>query len=140
MPVCIPMKLIVAISNRLSAGLFDSAYVLFHDVICKTQPASLLLEPDPKGLSWVAWRITLMPHRTRNAVVMITAILALHSGLEYTEAQTASPSNANSTDPRKLGWMTGFPPSPDKPIMQPQSDHSSIITRLPSSAEHLMTK
>ena len=74
-----------------------------------------------------------MPHRTRHALVTITAILALYAGLEYTDAQTASPSNANGTDPRKLGWMTGFPPSPDKLIMQPQSDYFSIITRLPGS-------
>ena len=74
-----------------------------------------------------------MSHRTRHALVTITAILALYAGLEYTDARTASPSNANSTDPRKLGWMTGFPPSPDKLIMQPHSDYSSIITRLPGS-------
>ena len=56
----------------------------------------------------------------------MTAILALLGGLEYTDARTAKPLNANSTDPRMLGWMTGFPPSPDKLIMQPQSDYFSF--------------
>ena len=74
-----------------------------------------------------------MPNRTRNALVTMTAILTLYAGLEYTDAQTANTLNANSTDPRMLGWMTGFPPSPDKLIMQPQSDYFSIITRLPGS-------
>ena len=63
-----------------------------------------------------------MPHRTRNALLTMTAILALYAGLEVTDARTANPLNANSADPRRLGWMTGFPPSPDKLIMHLQSD------------------
>lgn len=30
------------------------------------------------------------------------------------------------SDPKKLGWMTGFPPPPDKLIMQPESDFFSF--------------
>ena len=67
-----------------------------------------------------------MPNRTRNALVTMTAILTLYAGLEYTDAQTANTLNANSTDPSRLGWMTGFPPPPDKLIMHPQSDYFSF--------------
>jgi len=67
-----------------------------------------------------------MPHRIQSALVVITAILALHGGLAYAEARTASPLNAKSTDPRWLGWMTGFPPSPEKLIMQPDSNYFSF--------------
>ena len=33
---------------------------------------------------------------------------------------------AEKSDPRILGWMNGFPPSPDKLIMQPQSNYFSF--------------
>jgi hypothetical protein len=36
------------------------------------------------------------------------------------------PLNAEQSDPRQLGWMTGFPPQPDKLIMQPESDFFSF--------------
>lgn len=34
--------------------------------------------------------------------------------------------NAEESDPNKLGWMEGFPPSPEKLIMQPESDFFSF--------------
>ena len=39
-----------------------------------------------------------------------------------TNAQSSSYMSAEESDPRRLGWMTGFPPSPEKLIMQPESD------------------
>ncbi|HPQ39140.1 MAG TPA: serine hydrolase [bacterium] len=37
-----------------------------------------------------------------------------------------SPMSAADSDPVKMGWMTGFPPPPDKLIMQPESDFFSF--------------
>ena len=34
--------------------------------------------------------------------------------------------SAEDSDPRKMGWMTGFPPPPEKLIMQPESDFFSF--------------
>lgn len=34
--------------------------------------------------------------------------------------------DAQSSDPEKLEWMTGSPPSPEKLIMHPQSDYFSF--------------
>ena len=34
--------------------------------------------------------------------------------------------SAEESDPRILGWMNGFPPPPDKLIMQPQSNYFSF--------------
>lgn len=41
-------------------------------------------------------------------------------------AQTDVPLSAEQSDPVKLGWMTGFPPPPNKLIMQPESDFFSF--------------
>lgn len=41
-------------------------------------------------------------------------------------AQHEAPLSAEQSDPRKLGWMTGFPPPPEKLIMQPESDFFSF--------------
>ena len=51
---------------------------------------------------------------------------ALSWGLICAHAQTGPFLNAEESNPRKLGWMTGFPPSPDKLIMQPESDFFSF--------------
>ena len=67
-----------------------------------------------------------MLHCIRSALVIFIGILALFGGLEHATAQSASPLSAENSDPRKLGWMTGFPPSPDKLIMQPESDYFSF--------------
>jgi CubicO group peptidase (beta-lactamase class C family) len=41
-------------------------------------------------------------------------------------AQTGNHLSTEESDPAKLGWMTGFPPPPDKLIMQPESDFFSF--------------
>jgi CubicO group peptidase (beta-lactamase class C family) len=41
-------------------------------------------------------------------------------------AQRADFVSAEESDPRKLRWMKGFPPPPDKMVMQPQSDYFSF--------------
>jgi CubicO group peptidase (beta-lactamase class C family) len=57
---------------------------------------------------------------------MITGMFVSNGLPEYTSAQTANTYSAESTDPRKLGWMTAFPPPPDKLIMQPESNYFSF--------------
>lgn len=41
-------------------------------------------------------------------------------------AQASSYMSAEESDPRRLGWMDGFPPPPEKLIMQPESDYFSF--------------
>ncbi|MFD0980315.1 hypothetical protein [Tropicimonas aquimaris] len=43
-------------------------------------------------------------------------------------AANAQPSflSAEDSDPRVMGWMQGFPPSPDKLITQPDSNYFSF--------------
>lgn len=41
-------------------------------------------------------------------------------------AHAAVPLSAERSDPRALGWMSGFPPPPDKLIAQPESDFFSF--------------
>ncbi len=67
-----------------------------------------------------------MPHSIRRSLVMLIGMLALFGGLEHASAQSSSPLSAENSDPGKLGWMTGFPPPPEKLIMQPESDYFSF--------------
>jgi CubicO group peptidase (beta-lactamase class C family) len=67
-----------------------------------------------------------MPHSIRSSLVTLIGMLALFGGLEHASAQSANPLSAENSDPRKLGWMTGFPPPPEKLIMQPESDFFSF--------------
>lgn len=67
-----------------------------------------------------------MRHSIRSSLVTLIVILALFSGLEYASAQSSKALNAENSDPSKLGWMTGFPPLPEKLIMQPESDYFSF--------------
>jgi len=67
-----------------------------------------------------------MPHSIRIALMTFIVILALFCSLPHASAQSATASNAENSDPRKLGWMTGFPPPPEKLIMQPESDYFSF--------------
>jgi CubicO group peptidase (beta-lactamase class C family) len=68
----------------------------------------------------------IMPHSIRSSLVALIGILALFSGLEYASAQSSSLLSAENSDPGKLGWMMGFPPPPEKLIMQPESDYFSF--------------
>jgi hypothetical protein len=53
-------------------------------------------------------------------------LLALSGGLGHVAAQASGPLSAEDSDPRKLDWMTGFPPPSEKLIMQPESDYFSF--------------
>ena len=63
-----------------------------------------------------------MKRLTRIALPFLTGCLATLAVAAPAGAQTASFMSAEASDPRQLGWMTGFPPPPEKLIMQPESD------------------
>ena len=44
----------------------------------------------------------------------------------FSSAQSVNPLSAEESDPVSMGWMTGFTPSADKLIMQPESDFFSF--------------
>jgi CubicO group peptidase (beta-lactamase class C family) len=67
-----------------------------------------------------------MLHSIRRVLVTFIGTLALFSGLKCAAAQSVTPLSAEDSDPGKLGWMTGFPPPPEKLIMQPESDYFSF--------------
>ena len=67
-----------------------------------------------------------MKRLTRIALPFLTGCLATLAVVAPASAQTASYKSAEVSDPRQLGWMTGFPPPPDKLIMQPESDFFSF--------------
>ena len=62
----------------------------------------------------------------RNSIPLLIGILALLGTFAQIHAQSGSYQNAEESDPRKQGWMRGFPPPPDKLIMQPESDFFSF--------------
>ena len=54
-------------------------------------------------------------------------IFAIGTGVySHAAADGTDVFSAEESDPRILGWMDGFPPSPDKLIMQPQSNYFSF--------------
>ncbi|KPJ77865.1 MAG: 6-aminohexanoate hydrolase [Deltaproteobacteria bacterium SG8_13] len=65
-------------------------------------------------------------HLIRNSLVVLIGVLALFAGLANTSVQAGNPLNAEESDPKRLDWMTGFPPPPEKLIMQPESDFFSF--------------
>ena len=62
-------------------------------------------------------------NRVLAGLIEIVAVLGL---LSDTPAQAGTPFNAEDSDPTKLRWMTGFPPAPEKLIMQPESNFFSF--------------
>ena len=67
-----------------------------------------------------------MPHSIRCSLFTLISFLILTGGLEHGLAQSANPLSAEKSDPGELGWMKGFPPPPDKLIMQPETDYFSF--------------
>jgi len=67
-----------------------------------------------------------MKRPIRIPVSLLVGLMALLGFFAQTNAQSSSYLNAEESDPRKLGWMTGFPPPPEKLIMQPESDFFSF--------------
>jgi len=54
-----------------------------------------------------------MRHSILGTIAMFMSILAFLGGLENATAQSATPLSAEDSDPKKLGWMMGFPPPPE---------------------------
>jgi CubicO group peptidase (beta-lactamase class C family) len=67
-----------------------------------------------------------MLNSPRSALVTILGMLVLFGSFTHVVAQSAVPFSAEKSDPVKMGWMTGFPPPPEKLIMQPESDFFSF--------------
>ena len=67
-----------------------------------------------------------MSHSVRNFLVSLIGMIALFVGLQDASGQSYKPLSAEDSDPGRLGWMTGFPPPPDKLIMHPESDYFSF--------------
>jgi hypothetical protein len=62
----------------------------------------------------------------QNSLRLLIGILILSGTFTQTNAQSSSYLSAEESDPKKLGWMMGFPPPSDKLIMQPESDFFSF--------------
>lgn len=67
-----------------------------------------------------------MTRSIHHALLLIIGILILTGTCAQTNAQSSSYLSAEESDPRKLGWMTGFPLPAEKLIMQPESDFFSF--------------
>ncbi len=66
-----------------------------------------------------------MQHSLRTLGFLLVA-LALPGFLSQAQAHTASTISAEASNPEQMGWMVGFPPPPEKLIMQPESDFFSF--------------
>ena len=67
-----------------------------------------------------------MSSSTATNLVALAAGLALAVGATTEAYAQSAPLTAAQSDPRVLGWMEGFPPPPDKLIMQPDSNYFSF--------------
>lgn len=65
-----------------------------------------------------------MPFAASREAVLIAAIA--HLALFASAQEPSAPLDAAASDPVHLGWMQGFPPSPDKVIGQPDSNYFSF--------------
>ena len=67
-----------------------------------------------------------MKHVFRISLSLLVCLLPLPGLSAQTDVQSSSQMSAEQSDPGLLGWMTGFPPPPEKLIMQPESDFFSF--------------
>jgi CubicO group peptidase (beta-lactamase class C family) len=67
-----------------------------------------------------------MKRSIRNSLALLVVIMLTAGMLTQTNAQSSTYLNAEESDPRRLDWMVGFPPPPEKLIMQPESDFFSF--------------
>ena len=67
-----------------------------------------------------------MKHAFRISLSLLVCLLPLPGFSAQADAQSSSHISAEQSDPGRLGWMTGFPPPPEKLIMQPESDFFSF--------------
>jgi len=67
-----------------------------------------------------------MAKTARSFAAVIVGTIALCGVVSLAFAQSGNHPSASDSDPRVLGWMQGFPPPPEKLIMQPESDFFSF--------------
>ncbi|MCL7945319.1 serine hydrolase domain-containing protein [Marinobacter sp. ATCH36] len=67
-----------------------------------------------------------MKRPIRISLSLLVGFLMVLGLFAQTNAQSSPYMSAEESDPKRLGWMTGFPPSPGKLIMQPESDFFSF--------------
>lgn len=67
-----------------------------------------------------------MQHSLHRQLVLLSAMITLLFCVEHVFAQSSQFPSSEDSDPGKIGWMTGFPPTPNKLIMQPESDFFSF--------------
>jgi CubicO group peptidase (beta-lactamase class C family) len=67
-----------------------------------------------------------MKRLIRISALALASFLNASDALAQTDAQASAHMSAEASDPRRLGWMEGFPPAPEKLIMQPESDFFSF--------------
>ena len=67
-----------------------------------------------------------MKHSIRNSIVLLAVCAFLSGFLIPANAQANSYLSAEKSDPIRLDWMVGFPPLPEKLIMQPETDFFSF--------------
>ena len=67
-----------------------------------------------------------MPHSSSSLLAIFASIVVTLGSIASARAQPAGTLGAAESDPALLGWMRGFPPPPDKLIMQPDSNYFSF--------------
>jgi hypothetical protein len=67
-----------------------------------------------------------MKRLNRTSCALLLSIMTLVGLLSHSQATSTSYLDAAASNPKRLGWMEGFPPPPEKLIMQPESDFFSF--------------
>ena len=67
-----------------------------------------------------------MKRPIRISLSLLLGFLAASGLIAQASVQSSSYMSAEESDPKRLGWMDGFPPPPEKLIMQPESDFFSF--------------
>ena len=67
-----------------------------------------------------------MSSSSHRLLVALMGLAVSLGSLMQADAQSGNRLTAEESNPKTLGWMKGFPPPPDKLIMQPETDYFSF--------------
>jgi CubicO group peptidase (beta-lactamase class C family) len=67
-----------------------------------------------------------MSSSSHRLLVVLMGLAVSLGSLMQADAQSGNRLTAEESNPKTLGWMKGFPPPPDKLIMQPETDYFSF--------------
>jgi len=67
-----------------------------------------------------------MSSSSHRLLVVLMGLAVSLGSLMQADAQSGNHLTAEESNPKTLGWMKGFPPPPDKLIMQPETDYFSF--------------